>query len=278
MIARASKATRCAFTLIELLVTIAIIALLIGILLPALGGARETARTARCLSNMRQMGLGWTMYADASRDRVMPLAYTSLEDIGSGDSIYWWGGAGDVSGRIDHGVGFLTPYLDSALSPASVYECPSQPWGSYRPQGRPATITSTYGYNGYYLSPEKTPGWSSSISSRRWKRLGDLADPARLIVFADTLMAGRTPSNNALLDPPMLYRGSGRWRANRSPTTAFRHAPGRNGIGAAVTVHADGSATATPGEPAWIIDSRNAVGSIGATNDPGYVPDWCDWE
>ncbi len=62
--------SRCSagFTLIELLVVISIIALLIGILLPALGAARATARAAGSLSNIRQWALSATMYATESRD------------------------------------------------------------------------------------------------------------------------------------------------------------------------------------------------------------------
>lgn len=62
------------FTLIELLVVISIIALLIGILLPALGAARKTAKTSTCLSQLKQMGIATYGYAN-DYDAVLPPSY-----------------------------------------------------------------------------------------------------------------------------------------------------------------------------------------------------------
>jgi prepilin-type N-terminal cleavage/methylation domain-containing protein/prepilin-type processing-associated H-X9-DG protein len=69
------------FTLIELLVVIAVIAILAALLLPAMGRAKLKGMQAMCLSNQRQLALGWTMYTDENSDKLMNLECIELNKV-----------------------------------------------------------------------------------------------------------------------------------------------------------------------------------------------------
>src|SRR5690348_10149729 len=118
------RRTRDGFTLVELLVVIGIIALLIAILLPALSTAREHARRAQCMSNLRQLTAAWLMYAQEHRDHMCSSEMQSPPGLGGGGAYSiagmsvpppgFWSWVGCTNTGHDFKSGLLWPYLANA--------------------------------------------------------------------------------------------------------------------------------------------------------------------
>lgn len=145
-----------AFTLIELLVVVSIIALLVSILMPALGRARAQAKKVMCMSNQHSLFLGLSMYSDDSNGGL-PLSVhgkTSMADVPAGG---WWytlsdgdtpklsGFQAGITGALEFWQQTSANYLDEQWN---VFECPSGPRKSPTDTGtREAKYAGNYGCN-----------------------------------------------------------------------------------------------------------------------------------
>ena len=121
---RSAPPRRSAFTLIELLVVISIIALLVGILLPALSAARNASRDAICLSNQRQLGIAFVSYATDNQNFMPRAAFRPSGGRGTTlsllDADIFWTGLLVKDGYMPKDTSFLCPRFDAARESSAI--------------------------------------------------------------------------------------------------------------------------------------------------------------
>ncbi|HEV3022453.1 MAG TPA: DUF1559 domain-containing protein, partial [Pirellulales bacterium] len=205
------------FTLVELLVVMAIIGLLAGLLLPAVQAARESARRAHCLNNLKQLGLALANYTD-SLGRLPP-ASTSPVDVGV------WNYATDPSVHLHSWASMILPFLEdsslhgiidfnrSSLDAANrqaaatvvpVYHCPSFAGDDYSREPKYLALSKTMAIRNYVALGATDVGslWGPGPEGRRQPngtiycqsatRLKDIADG-----LSNTVLLAETREQNA---------------------------------------------------------------------------------
>lgn len=272
-----------AFTLLEVLIVIAVIAILLSILLPAISGARESARTTQCLSRCRQLGLACQLYCNDHDGRLPPHNSVSnrLEDPlfpGFGANVSWcWA---QVSGDFETAFrnGSLSPYLDdlSIIAGCPSWSTPAEAieWGTSNPflSSFALPLVVHYGYNGRMLG--------DNLGNGEWRgwRISRILNQTQTVLFADS---ARLSTNVQSTAPPAPWpewelQPPDRDRLDRvfgGSTIHGRHAGTKSNV-----LWADGHASPTPVtlDFATPEEQEQSIGTLDPTISNGPTNEWWD--
>jgi len=214
----ARNQSRPGFTLIELLVVIAIIAILAAMLLPALSKAKAKAQGIKCLSNTKQLTLGWLMFQGDNQEKLMDA--TTYIDAGNtaGISSYMdW--TGDTRNINTLGLTGPTAMMADYVRSPEIYKCPGD---SYQTPANPGVRARSIALNGGVSGGSGAPTFAGQgIVGRTYfqaQKVGDLntPGPVNTFVFLDEqadsindgifqLDPGRPPGQEYWRDLPASY-------------------------------------------------------------------------
>jgi len=221
------------FTLIELLTVIAVIAVLIALLAPALGAARETARSAVCLSNIRQLQIANAAYA-VDQDGRFVAAAADIH-VGTGGTQRWHGvrdspgvSTDPAANTFDPARGPLRDYLGHD---GLVKRCPTFPETAYTADGALNAFEAGaggYGYNHTYVGGRTDVFGYTEASATTVATVSEVADPAKTVAFTDAAFY-TADSTKVLIEssfcwPPFFVGPTGKASSvPPEPTIHFRH-------------------------------------------------------